>query len=125
LGSRQFTGRVVFVSDTISPETHTLIVRTQVDNTDRALKPQMLATLRILGQPREALVVPEDAVVRESDRDHIFVQTSDGHYRLTPVELGAAQHGLRPLIKGPAAGSPIVVGGAFHLNNERKRAELE
>jgi cobalt-zinc-cadmium efflux system membrane fusion protein len=125
LGSRQFTGRVVFVSDTISPETHTLIVRTRVDNADRALKPQMLATLRILGQPRELLVVPEDAVVRESDRDHIFVQTSNGQYRLTPVDLGPAQHGLRPLLKGPEAGTPIVVGGAFHLNNERKRAELE
>ncbi len=125
LGQRQFSGKVVFVSDTISHDTRSLIVRTEVDNADRALKPQMLATLRIIGQARQQLAVPEAAVVRDNDRDHVFVLAGAGQFRLTPVELGAASRGLRPLLKGPAAGTPLVVEGAFHLNNERKRAELE
>lgn len=125
LGQRQFRGKVVFVSDTISPDTRTLVVRTEVDNADRALKPQMLATLRIIGAARDQLAVPEAAVVRDNDKDHVFVQTAAGQFRLTPVELAPASGGLRPLLKGPAAGTPIVVDGAFHLNNERKRAELE
>jgi cobalt-zinc-cadmium efflux system membrane fusion protein len=125
LGQRRFNGRVVFVSDTISPDTRTLVVRTQVENADRALKPQMLATLRITGQARQQLAVPEAAVVRDNDRDHVFVQTAAGQFRLTPVDLGPASNGLRPLLKGPAEGTPVVVDGAFHLNNERKRAELE
>lgn len=125
LGERQFSGRVVFVSDTVSPDTHTLVVRTEVDNADRALKPQMLATLRILGQPRELPAVPEAAVVRERDRDHVFVQLAPGRFRLTPVELGPASGGWRAVLRGPAPGTPLVVEGAFHLNNERKRAELE
>ncbi len=125
LGQRTFNGRVVFVSDTISPETRTLVVRTEVDNTDRALKPQMLATLRIIGAARQQLVVPEAAVVRDNDKDYLFVQTAAGQFRLTPVELAPASNGLRPLLKGPAEGTPVVVDGAFHLNNERKRAELE
>jgi cobalt-zinc-cadmium efflux system membrane fusion protein len=125
LPERQFKGKVVFVSDTISPETRTLVVRTEVDNADRALKPQMLATLRIIGAARDQLAVPEAAVVRDNDKDHIYVQTAAGQFRLTPVELAPASNGLRPLLKGPAVGTPIVVDGAFHLNNERKRAELE
>ncbi|MFN4360360.1 MAG: efflux RND transporter periplasmic adaptor subunit [Hylemonella sp.] len=125
LPQRQFKGKVVFVSDTISPETRTLVVRTEVDNADRALKPQMLATLRIIGAARDQLAVPEAAVVRDNDKDHIYVQTATGQFRLTPVELAPASGGLRPLLKGPMAGTPIVVDGAFHLNNERKRAELE
>ena len=125
LPQRQFKGKVVFVSDTISPETRTLVVRTEVDNADRALKPQMLATLRIIGAARDQLAVPEAAVVRDNDKDHLFVQTAAGQFRLTPVELAPASNGLRPLLKGPTAGTPIVVDGAFHLNNERKRAELE
>lgn len=125
LGERQFSGKVVFVSDTISPDTRTLMVRTEVDNTDRALKPQMLATLHIMGQPQAQLVVPEGAVVRDGDRDHLFVQLAPGQFRLTPVELGPATAGMRPVRKGPAVGTPVVVEGAFHLNNERKRAELE
>lgn len=125
LGQRQFSGKVVFVSDTIQPETRTITVRTQVDNARRQLKPQMQASLRIAGQARQQLAVPQDSVVRENDRDHVFVQLAPGQYRLTPVELGAASRGLRPMLKGPAQGTAVVVEGAFHLNNERKRAELE
>ena len=116
---------MVFVSDTIQPETRTLTVRTEVDNASRELKPQMQATLRISGQPLQQLAVPQDAVVRENDRDHVFVQVALGQFRLTAVELGSASRGLRPVLKGPVQGTQVVVEGAFHLNNERKRAELE
>lgn len=126
LENRQLKGQVVFVSDTVSPDTRTVTIRTQVDNRDRQLKPQMLATLRLVGPAVRQPAVPVAAVVRESDRDHVYVKESDGAYRLIPVELGpATQDGLRPVIKGLTAGTPIVVEGAFHMNNERKRSELE
>jgi cobalt-zinc-cadmium efflux system membrane fusion protein len=126
LENRQLKGRVVFVSDTVSPDTRTVTIRTQVDNRDRQLKPQMLATLRLVGPTVRQAAVPVAAVVRESDRDHVYVKEGDSAYRLVPVELGpATQDGLRPVIKGLTAGTPIVVEGAFHMNNERKRSELE
>ena len=125
LGSRRFNGKVVFVSDTIHPETRTLTVRTQVDNPKGTLKPQMLATLRITGQPVQQLAVPEASVVRENDRDHVFVQTAPGQFKLTPVTLGNSSRGLRAVQQGLSEGAQVVVEGAFHLNNERKRAELE
>jgi membrane fusion protein, heavy metal efflux system len=125
LADHQLTGKVVFISDTVSPETRTVTIRTQVDNAKRELKPQMLATLRIAGPVRQQLAVPIGAVVRENDKDHVYVKETDNRYRLTPVELGQATDGLRPVTKGLTAGTPIVIDGAFHLNNERKRAELE
>ena len=125
LGSRHFNGKVVFVSDTIHPETRTLTVRTQVDNPKGMLKPQMLATLRITGQSVQQLALPETAVVRENDRDHVFVQTAEGQFKLMPVSLGNASRGLRAVQQGLSEGALVVVEGAFHLNNERKRAELE
>jgi len=63
--------------------------------------------------------------VRENDRDHVFVRTAEQRFRLTPVELGPAQDQVRPVLKGLSAGAEVVVEGAFHMNNERKRAELE
>ncbi len=125
LGEHKLTGKVVFISDTISPETRTVTIRTQVDNAKRELKPQMLATLRIAGQTSQQLAIPIGAVVRENDKDHVYVKVADNRYRLTPVDLGPATDGLRPVIKGLTAGMPVVIDGAFHLNNERKRAELE
>ncbi|MFN7835149.1 MAG: efflux RND transporter periplasmic adaptor subunit [Burkholderiaceae bacterium] len=123
---KTFTGRIVFVSDTIQPESRTVTVRTEVRNADRELKPAMLATLRINGMPSKMLTVPAEAVVRENDKDHVFVQTGPGAFRLVPVELGAdTLDGRRPIVTGLTAQQTIAVDGAFHLNNERKRTELE
>lgn len=121
---RKLSGKVVFVSDTIQPETRTVAIRTEVDNRQRELKPQMLATLRIAGAPRQMTVVPESAVVRENDRDHVFVQVEPGVFRLVPVELAPASGKLRPVLRGLDAGATIVTEGGFHLNNERAQRLL-
>jgi cobalt-zinc-cadmium efflux system membrane fusion protein len=125
LGNRSLSGKIVYVGDTVSPETRSVTIRTQVDNPKRDLKPQMLATMRVRGGTQETLAVPAQAVVRENDRDHVYVRTAEHRFRLTPVELGPAQDHVRPVIKGLSAGAEVVTEGAFHLNNERKRAELE
>ena len=125
LGNRSLSGKIVYVGDTVSPETRSVTIRTQVDNAQRDLKPQMLATMRVRGATQQTLALPAQAVVRENDRDHVFVRTADLRFKLTPVELGPAQDELRPVLKGLAAGAEVVTEGAFHLNNERKRAELE
>ena len=125
LGGRQLSGKIVHVGDTVSPDTRTVPIRTQVDNPGRDLKPQMLATMRIRGEALRQLVVPQAAVIRENDRDHVYLRTAEGTYRYTTVELAAAQNDLRPVLKGLSEGDPVVVQGAFHLHNERKRAELQ
>ena len=119
------SGKIIYVGDTVAPDTRTVTIRTQVDNKDGALKPQMLATMKILGRMEKTLAIPAAAVVRENDKDHVYVKKAENHYRLTPVELGVASGGQRPVLKGLSEGAQIVVDGAFHLNNERKRAELE
>jgi len=125
LAGRQLSGKIVYVGDTVSPDTRTVPIRTQVDNPQRDLKPQMLATMRIRGEAVRQLVVPQEAVVRENERDHVYVRLADGSYRYTEVELAPAQNEQRPVLKGLSAGTPVVVQGAFHLHNERKRAELQ
>lgn len=126
LGQQQrWTGRIVFVGDTVNPETRTVAIRTEVENTGRSLKPQMLATMRISAAAEKTLAIPQTAVVREQDKDHVYVEEKAGQYRLTPVRLQPAVNGLRPVTEGVREGQRVVVEGAFHLNNERKRAELE
>ena len=125
LGDRVLSGKIVYVGDTVSVDTRSVTIRTQVDNARRDLKPQMLATMRIRGEAQTALAIPTKAVVRENDRDHVFVRKSELVFQLTPVELGPANGDHRPVLKGLSLGTQLVTQGAFHLNNERKRAELE
>jgi cobalt-zinc-cadmium efflux system membrane fusion protein len=125
LGNRSLSGKIVHVGDTVSPETRSVAIRTQVDNPKRDLKPQMLASMRVRGETQQVLALPAQALVRENDRDFVFVRVDDKRFRLTPVELGPAQDNMRPVLKGLSEGDQVVTEGAFHMNNERKRAELE
>jgi membrane fusion protein, heavy metal efflux system len=125
LGAQKLKGRIVFVSDTVQQDTRTVPIRTAVDNPRFELKPQMLATLHLNGTHVKQLAVPASAVVRENDKDYVFVKVGDHRYRLTEVQLDVAAGELRPVRKGIDEGTPIVVDGSFHLNSQRKRAELE
>lgn len=133
LGNAKRVGKLIYVGDIVNSETRTVTVRTEIENSDRQLKPAMLATMLIESRPLERLVVPATAVVREENEDHVFVESSAesaaadgvGRYRLTRVKLGPEQDNLRAVLSGLNEGARIVTEGAFHLNNERKRKELE
>ena len=125
LGDVRLIGRIVFVAETVDPETRTITVRTLVDNEFRALKPAMLARMYITGVQNKKLVIPEGAVVREDNRDHVFIAQGNDRFLLVPVELGEAVGQVRPVLEGVDKDREIVLDGAFHLNNERKRADLE
>lgn len=125
LRGRKLTGQVIHVGDLVSAETRTIEFRTEVVNPKRELKPLMMVSMRVLGEPQRQLAIPIEAVVRENDRDHVFIRLGPDRFRLTAVELGPAVGALRPVRRGLQEGSEIAVSGAFHLNNERRRAELE
>lgn len=125
LGEDALSGPIVFVSDIVDPDTRTVTVRTALNNAAAQLKPAMLANMKISSMIHRRLTVPGAAVVRENDKDLVFVSEGEGSFRLVPVELGPDAAGRRTVYKGLQPGQKVVVDGAFHLNNERKRAELE
>lgn len=118
-------GRLIYVADLVNPETRTVTVRMDMLNAQRKLKPQMLATLLIRKQGSQQLVLPDSAVIREDNRDHVFVQTGPAHFELRPVRLGESEGSARQILDGLKPGEKVVVDGGFHLNNERLRKELE
>jgi cobalt-zinc-cadmium efflux system membrane fusion protein len=123
LPGEKATGKIVFVSDTVSPETRTVTVRTEVKNPGRRLKPAMLANMQVALLPHERLVVPAAAVIRDGDKDFVYVAEGGHRYRMTQVELAPDSNGVRPVLKGLESGRQIVVTGAFQLNVERERAQ--
>jgi cobalt-zinc-cadmium efflux system membrane fusion protein len=120
LPDRLVEGRLSFVSPTVNPETRTVRARLDLDNAERLYRPAMLASVIIKGKLEKKLTLPRDAVVREENRDYVFVPVQGG-FRMQPVTLGADYDGKREVTGGLRADDRVVVRGAFHLNNERKR----
>jgi cobalt-zinc-cadmium efflux system membrane fusion protein len=125
LNGEHVAGRLVYISNTVNPETRTVLVRTVVNNKDGRLKPAMLATMLIATEAVPRLAVPVTAVIRENNLDYVFIQVKPGQFKLTEVRLAPEVNGLRPVLSGVKLGDNVVIDGAFHLNNERNRQALE
>jgi cobalt-zinc-cadmium efflux system membrane fusion protein len=125
LADHTLKGKLIFVSDTVKPDTRTVTARMDVENPDHLIKPGMLASMLIRGASHKRVIVPMAAVVRDENRDYVFVQIDAQHFQLRLVKLGAENSGVAPVLEGLLEGEKIVIDGAFHLNNERRRKELE
>lgn len=125
LNNRQITGKLIYVGDVVNPQTRTVTVRTDMQNSDHAIKPDMLVSMLVQSKAVPRVAVPVQGIVRENDKDHVFVQTAPNKYRLREVALGPEYQGMVAVTSGVTQGEIVVGEGAFHLNNERKRKELE
>ena len=123
--NKKIQGKIVYEGDIVNPETRTVMVRTEIDNSDLKLKPDMLISMFIQSKKVSKLAIPASAVVRENDRNYIFVQNNPNTFRLREIELGHKDGQLINVLSGVSQGETIVSDGAFHLNSERKKKELE
>jgi len=124
LPGRTVNGRLTFVSPVVNPQTRTVQARLDLPNPQREYKPDMLASVLIQGKPQLRMTVPAEAVVREDNRDYLFLKAGADVYRLQPVQLGIEYQGRRVVLGGVREHDIVVIGGAFHLNNERNRQAL-
>lgn len=125
LPSQKITGRLSYVSPIVDPLTRTVAVRMDMPNTNGLLKPDELASMTFSGQAEQKLTVPNTAVVREDNTDHVFVRIRPDRFILREVKLGEEENDARVVLSGITAQDTIVLDGAFHLNNQRKQAAIK
>jgi membrane fusion protein, heavy metal efflux system len=118
-------GNLSYVSPVVDPATRTVIVRMEVPNGNGLLKPDELASMTLTGHAERKLTVPNTAVVREDNKDYVFVQSRPDRCVLREVSLGVEEDDRRVVQSGVTATDTIVLDGAFHLNNQRKQAAIK
>jgi cobalt-zinc-cadmium efflux system membrane fusion protein len=118
-------GRLSFVSPIVDPDTRTVEVHMDVPNPKGLLKPDELANMTFTGQKEPKLTVPAAAVVREENKDYVFVEMNPTKYALREVTLGQEENDRRVVLSGVRKDERIVADGAFHLNNQRKQNAIE
>jgi membrane fusion protein, copper/silver efflux system len=112
-----FHGIIARISPNVDPTTHTATIRCEVRNPGFKLKPQMLARVTIVVQPGQALVVPLDALVFETDRYFAYVDAGDHLLQRREVVIGAwNQEGYARVVKGLTDGDRVVTGQTIQVN---------
>lgn len=125
LDNKQIEAKIVFEDSIVDPQTRTVMVRAELDNLGLIFKPDMLTSMYIRSKKTSKLAIPVSSVVRENDRKYVLVQNTPKTFRLREVELGSRDGNLFSIISGLSEGETVITDGAFHLNSERKKKELE
>ncbi len=117
-----FSGKVIFVSSVVDPETHTIRVRTEVSNKDGRLKPDMFANVQIITDAdSSAISVPQSAVLSDGGKSIVFVLTGAG-YEKRVVTTGIQSDERIEIRDGVRAGDKVVIKGNYLLLEQSKAA---
>ncbi len=112
-------GRIAYIYPALDPETRTLRLRLVFDNEDGRLRPNMLAKVRIQGEPRpDVLHIPREAVIRSGAGERVVLDAGDGRFRVQPVVTGLASGSDVEVLEGLAEGDRVVTSGQFLLDAE-------
>lgn len=120
---RTFEGTVATVDARIDPATRAVTVRGEFANPERLLKPGMLLQVRVRRPERQALLVPEIAVVQAGSDSYVYRVTADGKAERADVKLGTRAGGQVEVLEGVKAGDRIVVDGVGKLRPGQKIQE--
>ena len=118
-----FKGRIEAIDSQVDANGRALLVRARIDNPGGRLKPGMFARPRVVFSVREgAIVVPEEALVPQGERQFIYVVVDGGQgqklaRRLEP-KLGQRLRGKVEVLAGVAAGALVVTAGQSRLRGE-------
>lgn len=119
-GGRSFEGEIHSIDSRVDPVTRSIQVRALIPNPDRTLRPGVLMQVELLRNPRDALMVPESALVHQG-QDHFAILVGDGNVvERRQVRVGARRPGEVEVVDGLTAGDRVVTHG-----NEKVRPGQE
>jgi membrane fusion protein (multidrug efflux system) len=109
-GSDTFRGRVLTVDSRVDPVTRAVTVRAQIPNRDGKLKPGMFMSVRLLHGGGKTLVLPEQALVPERDKQFVF-GVRDGKAYKTEIVVGRRRPGEVEILGGLSQGDEVIIEG--------------
>jgi membrane fusion protein (multidrug efflux system) len=105
-------GTLDFSGDVVDPATGAVSLRARVDNPDGVLLPGTFVTLKaVLGEERDAFLVPQAAVQRDAKGAYVLVVGKDGKVARKDIVTGRAQGADWVLHEGVAEGDQVIVSG--------------
>lgn len=112
-----FKGVVTSLDSRVDPLTRAIVVRAEIPNPERLLKPGMLMSVEVINRPRTSLSVPE--VSLSALRERMFVYRVDAQSIAHEVEvrIGARRTGEVEIVEGLGEGDRVVTDGLVRMRD--------
>jgi RND family efflux transporter MFP subunit len=120
-------GKVYFIDNKVDLSTSTVLLKAEVPNPDQALLPgEYVKSNALIGERKDALVIPERALIEGQEGTTVFVVDAQGvvdRVKVTPAET---YRGLRVIDAGLRPGQKVIVEGTQLVRRGSKvEAEVE
>ncbi|HEY4530491.1 MAG TPA: efflux RND transporter periplasmic adaptor subunit [Luteimonas sp.] len=112
---RGFEGVVSNVGSRVDPNTRAFNVRADFPNPERLLRPGMLVEIELERAERQALLVPEIAIVQVGRESFVYRVRPDDTVEQVTVAIGSRVAGQAEITAGLSEGDRIVVDGTGKL----------
>lgn len=110
-------GRILFSGINVDAGTGDVLLRVLVDNPRRQLLPGMFVRARVpLASYSDALMVPQQAVMRAGDQASVWIVDAQNQAHVAPVELGELANRRYRIRAGLSAGQKVVIEGLERLS---------
>lgn len=111
-----FTGEVSAIDSQVDAATRSVIVRAIIPNPDGKLKPGLLMTVELMKNPREAVTIPENAIIPEGRKHFVMVVGTEEGGNIVEkreITIGARRPGDVEVVDKLQAGEKVVVQGTM------------
>lgn len=116
---KPLTGKIYHISEMLDPETRSVEVLIECDNSARQMKPEMYGTVKLSDREAEVIRVPTSAILQEEENMYVLVALGDNDYRKQKVDTGLTDGGKTVVLSGLNVGDEIIATGAFYLLDAR------
>lgn len=112
-----FAGNVYAVNPLVDAGGRSVVVRAVVRNPDTLLRPGMFARVRLITRDvKDAMVVPEQALVPQGEDQYVFRVVDDRALRVR-IQVGQRGGGRAEVVNGLAVGDVIVTAGQLKIRD--------
>jgi multidrug efflux system membrane fusion protein len=108
-GGAVATGKLVFVDNTVTPQTGTVLLKTRVENTKELIWPGQFVNVRVvLTIEPEAVVVPEVAVQPGQEGPFVYLVGAEDKVEIRPVKVSRQLGNEIVIASGIAGGDQVI-----------------
>ena len=120
---KEFIATANYIAPTIDPETHALLIRCDVENTEGLLRPDMYVSARLKTAETEAVVVPQSAIIRVREMRYAIIKTAPDTFRRFVVKGYDLDGKQFAVTEGLEPGMKVLTDGAVLLNDRFAKQE--
>ncbi|MBS1509172.1 MAG: efflux RND transporter periplasmic adaptor subunit [Bacteroidetes bacterium] len=117
-GFKHQNARIIFVSPEFRKGSQVTLIRVALSNANGNFIPGMQATILLSKSERKALAIPTDAVLRNGNKNHVWIFEKDGTFRPRLVKTGLESFEKVEILEGLKEKENVVITGAYLLHSE-------